>query len=1084
MNGFEFINEALSIKENELDSIIAITGGLEVDWLEFKAAIKAKDSAEEADYNDADYILHFVKSLVGMANDIGGLVVLGIDDEGDAIGLEESGYSGDKDKFTRDVSSLLLKEVWRTKSKGRWSWKDTADKIIFNLHWAKYRGIDVLAFSVPPREKSLGPLSLTRTTLKGSEKEETVFIRDGGDIGKVTPMSFEDATKRWTQRDLTRSSSKFKTWIRELQKTDPEVYQSVVGDYCNEILTDTNELKDIYVPLEAEAYNYRDRSSRKSRSKRDDYLTENLREKQPLVKRGDFDDIVKSVYPAFLIGEPGAGKTTSLLKIARELCFTHTTGSKSWALYVQLSDYTASGLKALICREIYPLNWSDIQLGLGSGLLTLLLDGLNECPSNHYLQCEAELIDLFKEHPESKIIISTRSSHVPAFKQRTIELRAMGSGRQHQFIKNYLHNNPDAEQSFWKALSQRLTCQMIARSPILLRMALWVWVDNNELPGGLAELYSVFFDAWLRREVSKDLDAGTVEYWSEDEAREALSLLAYSMRCEGLVACSQSRAEEYLKPRLGDKSGSCISRLAQGLIIEKARNNSIRFKHETIQEFLVALFLTNHSEHQLIQTGARLDSRRWSMPIVFAFELFEHPPEHFVETAWQLAPLLVCAAFRDENRLNLLREPIDRHLAPQNDLWVRGIIRCMRGQSVADITSRLAHMARTPSPGRFFQKHPLPEELTSSLEGVAFWYSLSSHDEGRTRIERLQHLIIDRRNLWLELLPHVFVGQPNWLEDLTEAQKLLVGELDESKRDDAVSNASIGELSFMVRNNIISEYEFRLNWKRALNVDNSEPLELEILALLTTKRLQVSQFTGEQRGVLRTIGMNKDLSPRVLSVLARERIVKPSDFRSDQNRIKRLADRVSPIRAKQLVETNILRREDFSDKQLSALFDRIETEQDVRYILEAGLVDNRQQIPRSIKDRAHGSKKHHDQGNDFLNVEPNVNINKVGIDENADALISQVFSSEEKLLLKKIRQEVDDSHNFPPGHGYHRVLVGYVEASKDWPIMEREALIELAEPFFREHGSKKHRTEYRRMIRTAREEIQTSKSEYLATKKQ
>ena len=41
----------------------------------------------------------------------------------------------------------------------------------------------------------------------------------------------------------------------------------------------------------------------------------------------------------------------------------------------------------------------------------------------------------------------------------------------------------------------------------------------------------------------------------------------------------------------------------------------------------------------------QLDDRRWSMPIVFAFELFEQPPEHFVQTAWQFAPLLVCAAF-------------------------------------------------------------------------------------------------------------------------------------------------------------------------------------------------------------------------------------------------------------------------------------------------------------------------------------------------------------------------------------------------------------------------------------------------------
>ena len=35
-----------------------------------------------------------------MANGSGGMVLLGVDDEGNAIGLEHSGYDGDKDKFT------------------------------------------------------------------------------------------------------------------------------------------------------------------------------------------------------------------------------------------------------------------------------------------------------------------------------------------------------------------------------------------------------------------------------------------------------------------------------------------------------------------------------------------------------------------------------------------------------------------------------------------------------------------------------------------------------------------------------------------------------------------------------------------------------------------------------------------------------------------------------------------------------------------------------------------------------------------------------------------------------------------------
>lgn len=112
MNAFEFINQALAIKNNELDSIINLTEGGEVDWLEFKAAIRAQSPQEDAESNEGDYIFNLVKALVSMANGTGGLVVLGIDDGGNAVGLDKSGFDSDKDKFTRELSHKVFFEGW------------------------------------------------------------------------------------------------------------------------------------------------------------------------------------------------------------------------------------------------------------------------------------------------------------------------------------------------------------------------------------------------------------------------------------------------------------------------------------------------------------------------------------------------------------------------------------------------------------------------------------------------------------------------------------------------------------------------------------------------------------------------------------------------------------------------------------------------------------------------------------------------------------------------------------------------------------------------------------------------------------
>lgn len=1072
MNGFEFANKALSIKGYALDSIIKLTDGAEVDWLEFKAAIKDQNAKETGKANEYDFIFHLLKALVSMANGSGGMVLLGVDDEGNAVGLKHSGYDGDKDKFTRYISDkVFIRESWRTQLSGEWRWENNADQIYFDPQWARLQGADVLVFTVPPREKSLGPLFLINTTHKNPEPVEYAFVRAGGDRGKVLRLSREDAKNWWVQRDVSLYSRKFTTWINELQKTDPALFHSAVTEFCRGLVHDTEDIECLYVPLEAEARILRDRSVHKKRIASDDYLKNNKNVDQPTKWRGEFESIVEKLYPAFLIGEPGAGKSTSLLKLARELNKGFSASSNAWALYVPLSGYTESGLRNLIRREIPPLNWSDIELGLDSGSLTLLLDGLNECPSMHYEQCANDLSDLLKEHPESKVFISTRISHLPLFAGNTIELRSMGTARQQQFLQNYLGGDLGAVRSFWSELSLKITAQLIARSPILLRMAVWVWKDLGNIPGGLAELYSTFFDAWIRRELEKDLNAGSVNVWTEDQTREALALLAYSMRFDGLVACSQSYATDKLRLSLGDKSGDFIARIAQGLLIERARNGqTIRFKHESIQEFLVAVFLTSHAKHQLIQTSNKLDNRRWSMPIVFAFELFEQPPEHFIQTAWQIAPLLVCAAFRDGDRLKLLPEPINRHYAPQNDLWVRGIIRCMSGGDVSEITRRLAYLGRTPSPGRYFQKHPLPEELTNSLEGGAFWYALKTHENGHYRIERLQHLLIDRRNLWLELLPHVIVGQPEWLIHLTNSQKLLVGELEEKDRDIALSEASIVELCYMMRNQIILEEEFRTHWKRALNVDNTEPLELEILALLASKKIKASQFNGTQRSALKSIGSNTELSPRILSVLVRDSILKAADVRRDLNNIKRLVSRVSPIRAKQLVQTGVLRREDFNDHQLLSLYDKISTDKDISFILDAGLADNRQQIPKQIRDRVHGYGKPKSIESQFTSRPAIPNISG-GTDATSDNLISQVFLTQEQMRIKEIRREVEDPKNYPPENGYHHMLAKHVEDSKEWPQSERETLIDLAEAFFRKHASKKRQKEYCNIIRSAREKI-------------
>ena len=1067
MNGFEFAGEALSIKEYKLDSIIELADSSEVDWLEFKAAIKAQNSAEENISDSGDYIFNLVKALVSMANGSGGLVVLGIDDKGDAVGLEVSGFAGDKDKFTRDISDkVLLRDGWRTK-KGHWRWKNESDQLAFNPQWAKRQGHDVLAFNVAPREASLGPVVLTQTKNKNAPVEEVVFIRTGGDRGRIVSLPVQDVDNWWAQRDLTLNSSKFKTWIKKLQKTAPAVYHSRVSSYCAELVANTAEAAPNYVPLEADARIPTNKRTEDRHQSDDGYLPSTKSSPETKEWRGGFQEIISTVSSAFLIGEPGSGKTTSLLMLARYINAANSSEPEKWALYVSLAGFTAGGLQELICREVSPLNWHDILLALQSDGLTLILDGLNECPSQHSAKCEQDVSDLLKECPKSRIIVSTRLSSLPPFAENIIELRFMGTSQQQQFVRNYLDDCPEDCRLFWDALRQKPTGQMIARSPILLRISASVWKDTDDFPSGLAELYDSFFDAWIDREIKTSSAAGETVVWAKDEIKESLALLAYSMRCDGLVACTQSYAEDRLQINLGDRSKLFTESMVQGLMIERAQSGAtIRFRHETIQEFLVAIFLTSYPERSLVAKNTQRDSR-WSMPIIFAFELFDRPPKHFIKTAWQLAPLLVCAAFRDDEKLKSLPEPSGRYpTAPQNDDWLIGVIRCMRGEGVEERTFSLAYRARTPSRGQR-KKHPLPQELIAAFEGMAFWYALRSYEEGCGRIERLKHLIIDPSNLWLELLPHVMKGQPDWLVDLNSAQKLLVGErLTLSERSDALDEASVCELCYMYRNGIITKAELQNHWRKALNFENEKPLELELLALLSTKAIRVGQLNRKQAAVVKDFVKDPYyLSPNLIKAFVQDRLIRADEVREDSKKIRELVDAASPIRAKQLIEHGVIKTTDYNRQQLDALFRRMSNEKDINFIIDSGLVKSRQDIPKEIINYCHGDRE---LKKDAYESHPVYSLPDDAVTDSSEA-VSSIYLSDEELLLRKIRIEIEEPRNASPQNGYHRELTKHVEASAHWAGPERDALIDMAEIFFRKNASKKRQKEYRNLIREARQ---------------
>jgi hypothetical protein len=572
-----------------------------------------------------------------------------------------------------------------------------------------------------------------------------------------------------------------------------------------------------------------------------------------------------------------------------------------------------------------------------------------------------------------------------------------------------------------------------------LRIVSWLKENDQELPEGLARLYQSFLVSWHKREIIKDQESGTLPISSPDNILDLLSLLAFSMRASGLVSCDIAFVEKKLGGKLGATSvDEFLNRYAQGLILDYDKHyDSLRFSHETIQEYLTAEYLVAFQDYELPEKKIDLDSVSWSMPIVFAFELMDNPSETFLDSAWKTEPLLVSAAYRNSERLALL------HISP-GDNWTSGVLKAMRGDIVSSETQKLTHAARLPP------KYSLPKSLCDTLGSMPFWYSIQNHPNGRERMDDLLDLIIGRRDIWCELIETICKGNPKLADRLEPSQALLISKNTVDEIDSIIVEASVVELSLLLRNKIISEQQFRKNWKSVLANAHSDNIEHDLIFLIRSNLIKLSQFNGAQKQALKRIGNSWDLSPRLLNLLARNGIVDKRSLREDPHRLDNLLSRMSTLNVERFVKSRILNEDDITPERLKILLRKIESDKDTDRLIKSGLI-SRDDIPENI-------------------IEVNSRMAQDSIDDISEILEFQEEQlrysslSEEQKLLEKIESDMQNSEKQKPGSGYHAQLAKYIEEAKVWPSEHKDRLVEISKKFFNKFASKKKKKEYMALV--------------------
>jgi formylglycine-generating enzyme required for sulfatase activity len=434
-------------------------------------------------------------------------------------------------------------------------------------------------------------------------------------------------------------------------KQQEDSYDNDIIDYLLSLQTKYTQWKDSYVSLEG--------------SKQDNKKIK----LNPSFVDTEFQQIIsdKSLYPypkktvpipdvlqaminigrCILLGDPGAGKTTTLWKLAIDMvehAIEDISAKKNpkVPIFVPLGGFLGFDDTFLALIERHSGLLSDqISTLLAQGRVSLLLDGLNEIPIATYTQRIHEISDFLEQSSNDVVITSRILDYQHELALTEIIVLPLNPLRIYNFCKTALQNYPNrAEELFWSIAGQKCKefwikfkeadgdwdafwlsnnlpsyvtgivwssyglweewlkyrsnlpgLMGLAQNPFMLTMLVQIFVrSGGYLPENKAALFETFVARLLEQQ--KKRSEGRGELWiGEPIIQKTLSSIAFIMQLEDLsgTTIEQRRfvelAERFLPE---DISANHFIRLVSNANLIAYDNNSIRFVHQLLQEYFAA----------------------------------------------------------------------------------------------------------------------------------------------------------------------------------------------------------------------------------------------------------------------------------------------------------------------------------------------------------------------------------------------------------------------------------------------------------------------------------------------------------------
>jgi hypothetical protein len=330
----------------------------------------------------------------------------------------------------------------------------------------------------------------------------------------------------------------------------------------------------------------------------------------------------------WLIGEPGAGKTTTLQRLAWSradelLKSGYLTQSIPVLISANLVDSQHSPLK--IASELTKLDLAQVNRLMSSGKLWLMIDAINEMASTEQERARRELQHLLLEFDKAPVLLTSRKYGFKDFLDIPVfEVLPLSDEMIHEYLVRNLLTEAEADRLFDQLRASESLLLDLARSPLMLWMLTHV-VRDGKFPTNRGQLFKQFMGVIFRRErKTKQTDARVKE--------KCLAEIAFQTRRMGQTAAHEVQVLEWIKSILQEMHYpigpiELLTELLDNHILELDINKKVAFFHELVLEYFAAVKLCESYILQPQATQSYLQEGKWFESIVMLSGLLENADE-------------------------------------------------------------------------------------------------------------------------------------------------------------------------------------------------------------------------------------------------------------------------------------------------------------------------------------------------------------------------------------------------------------------------------------------------------------------------